>query len=956
MDDSGTRNCVEKRGEDKTKTRKRKKRGKKKRKSTTPDDASEGVGSVESNITSVKTKKLKKEGASAEAPADELENPTEAAESHAMAVVASKEAKSSGFFSDKTFKSLPLLPQTQQAIEGMGFEKLTKIQAISIPSLLMGKDVVGAAKTGSGKTLAFLVPAIELVARAKFKPRNGTGVMCITPTRELALQIYGVLTELMAHHPQTHGLIMGGANRSREADKLSKGVNIVIATPGRLLDHLRNTKGFLFKNLKVLIVDEADRILQIGFEQDLRDIINILPKDRQSMLFSATQTQNVKDIARISVTKTPVYVGVDDDAQLATADNVEQGFCVVPSEKRFLLLFTFLRKNLKKKIMVFFSSCNAVKFYAELLNYIDIPCMDIHGRMKQTKRTSTFFRFKERNHGILLCTDVAARGLDIPNVDWIVQYDPPDDPKEYIHRVGRTARGAKGKGRALLMLIPQEVGFIKYLRKARVTMNEYEFPDKKIARVQDALEKLVGKNYHLNKSARDGYRSYIMSYASHSLKDIFNVHELDLMGVAQAFGFTTPPRVHLNLKASGKKVHRDRRRKGKKNNHFSSDHPYGKTGEKRQFSRLYCSFLQVYNDKVFDLLDESNHRKRFQRILKIRERRRKKKGESSRKNRGEQIRPEVFVDSLKRHRVRSVAQVVRLLRKGMRCRVVRATSSNEQSSRSHAIFQLVLEVEDASHGADVAVLRRSKLNLVDLAGSERWIEESLGKAKKNSSSSLGKPGFVNRIKETAQAKKVRLTTNFSEHTTINKSLSALGNCIAALTDTSRVHVPFRDSQLTRLLSDSLGGNTRTTLVAVVNPSRDSADDTAATIRFAERAKNVRSHVTVNEIVSDATLLKRARIKIAQLQQDMRKAVSGATEKLRKECKKLRQKLSAAETESKNSRHRIRQLETRVREAAISDDTKTSESRSPTASTRANRMGEEGEKSRRENAMERRARK
>merc|ERR1711871_1454192 len=129
---------------------------------------------------------------------------------------------------------------------------------------------------------------------------------------------------------------MGGANRSREADRLKKGVNIIVATPGRLLDHLRNTKGFVFKNLKVLIVDEADRILQIGFEQDLRAITKILPSDRQSMLFSATQTQNVADIARIAVKGKPVYVGVDDNAQLATADNLEQGYCVVPSEKRFL--------------------------------------------------------------------------------------------------------------------------------------------------------------------------------------------------------------------------------------------------------------------------------------------------------------------------------------------------------------------------------------------------------------------------------------------------------------------------------------------------------------------------------------------------------------------------------------------------------------------------------------------
>jgi len=496
--------------------------------------------------------------------------------------VTSKNSKQ-GFFTEKKFKELPLLAETQKAIDEMKFEFLTKIQAISIPSLLAGRDIEGAAKTGSGKTLAFLIPTIELLARAKFKPRNGIGAIVITPTRELALQIYGVLTEIIKFHPQSHGLVMGGANRSREAEKLRRGVNIVVATPGRLLDHLRNTKGIMFKNLKVLVVDEADRILQIGFEQDLRDIIKILPSERQSMLFSATQTQNVADIARICVRSKPVYVGVHDDAQLSTADNLEQGYVVVQSADKFRLLFTFLRKNLKKKIIVFFASCNEVKFYSELLNYVDVPVTELHGRMKQTKRSSTFFRFKERNHGILLATDVAARGLDIPDVDYVVQYDPPSDPKEYIHRVGRTARGG-GSGRSLLFLLPQELGFIKYLKLAKVSMSEYEFPTKKIARVQEALEKLVSKNYYLHKSARDGYRSFLMSYASHALKTIFNVHELDLVGVAKSFGFSVPPRVHLPLKNSGKKVHRGRRRNSGKGN-FSNDHPYGRAGEQRQFSR-----------------------------------------------------------------------------------------------------------------------------------------------------------------------------------------------------------------------------------------------------------------------------------------------------------------------------------------------------------------------------------
>ena len=197
-------------------------------------------------------------------------------------------------------------------------------RARTIPPLLAGRDVLGAAKTGSGKTLAFLIPAIELLHSLKFKPRNGTGIIVITPTRELALQIFGVARELMEFHSQTFGIVIGGANRRQEAEKLMKGVNMLIATPGRLLDHLQNTKGFVFKNLKALIIDEADRILEIGFEDEMRQIIKILPnEDRQSMLFSATQTTKVEDLARISLRPGPLFINVVPETDNSTADGLE---------------------------------------------------------------------------------------------------------------------------------------------------------------------------------------------------------------------------------------------------------------------------------------------------------------------------------------------------------------------------------------------------------------------------------------------------------------------------------------------------------------------------------------------------------------------------------------------------------------------------------------------------------
>lgn len=162
----------------------------------------------------------------------------------------------------QTFKDLNLSEKTMKAIQGMGFEKMTQIQQRGIPPLMAGRDVLGAAKTGSGKTLAFLIPAVEMLSALRFKPRNGTGVIVVSPTRELALQIFGVARELMAHQSQTYGIVIGGANRRAEAEKLDKGVNLVIATPGRLLDHLQNTKGFVTRNIKALVIDEADRYVR----------------------------------------------------------------------------------------------------------------------------------------------------------------------------------------------------------------------------------------------------------------------------------------------------------------------------------------------------------------------------------------------------------------------------------------------------------------------------------------------------------------------------------------------------------------------------------------------------------------------------------------------------------------------------------------------------------------------
>lgn len=313
-----------------------------------------------------------------------------------------------------------------------------------------------------------------------------------------------------------------------------------------------------------------------------------MPKKRQTALFSATQTKKVADLVRLSLKK-PIFIEVKSLDNVATVKGLTQGYVVCESDKRFLLLFTFLKKMMNKKVMVFMSSCAAVKYYDELLNYIDIPVKCLHGKKKQSARASVFYEFSSAEKGVLICTDVAARGLDIPKVDWIVQFDPPDDPREYIHRVGRTARGADGVGKALLFLLTEELGFLRYLKSHGVGVDQFEVPSNKVANIQTQLERLIEKNYHLHRSSREAYSSYIRAYQAHALKDCFDVTKLDLARIAKSFGFSSPPKIDLNMKHRVKKGSKPAKgAAGAATGHkFSADNPYGKreASDKRQFAR-----------------------------------------------------------------------------------------------------------------------------------------------------------------------------------------------------------------------------------------------------------------------------------------------------------------------------------------------------------------------------------
>ncbi|KYN17604.1 putative ATP-dependent RNA helicase pitchoune, partial [Trachymyrmex cornetzi] len=391
-----------------------------------------------------------------------------------------------------------LILSQMKAMENTGFIHMTEIQALAIPTLLEGRDLVGVAKTVSDKTLAFLIPAVKLIYRWKFMPYNGTGGIIISTTRE---------------RPKCKNLEKG---------------SISVTTPKRLLNHLQNILDFFYKNFQRLIIGEADLILDIEYEEELKSSIFFPVKRRQTILFSATHTQ------KVAIIKKPIYVEVDDDKEMATVEGLQQGYIACPSEKRFLLLFMFLKKN-KKKMMVFFNSCMSVKYYHELLNYIDLPMMSIHSKQKQTKRITTFHQFCNASSRILLFTDVAARDLDIPDVNW-----------EYIRRIGRTARGDDSSGHALLILRPEELGFLHYLEIAHVSINEYKFSWNKIAAIQLQLEKLISKNYFLHQLVKEAFKNNVRAYYSHHLK-LFDIETLDLPKFAKSFGFTVPSAMDLSI-------------------------------------------------------------------------------------------------------------------------------------------------------------------------------------------------------------------------------------------------------------------------------------------------------------------------------------------------------------------------------------------------------------------------
>ncbi|NWR72585.1 DDX10 helicase, partial [Centropus unirufus] len=443
------------------------------------------------------------------------------------------------------FSDFPLSKKTLKGLQEAQYRLVTEIQRQTIGLALQGKDVLGAAKTGSGKTLAFIVPALELLYRQQWTSADGLGVLIISPTRELAYQTFKVLRKVGKNHEFSAGLIIGGKDLKEETERIHH-INMLICTPGRLLQHMDETSYFYASDLQMLILDEADRILDMGFADTMNAIIENLPKKRQTLLFSATQTKSVKDLARLSL-KDPEYVWVHEKAKFSTPATLNQNYVVCELQQKVNMLYSFLRSHLKKKSIVFFASCKEVQYLFRVFCKLQpgLPVMALHGKQHQMKRMEVYTCFVRKKAAVLFATDIAARGLDFPAVNWVIQFDCPEDANTYIHRVGRTARYKEG-GEALLVLLPsEEKGMVEQLAQRKVPISEIKINPEKLTDVQKRMQAFLAQDQDLKDKAQRCFVSYLRSVYLMKNKEVFDVFKLPLAEYALSLGLAMAPRVRF---------------------------------------------------------------------------------------------------------------------------------------------------------------------------------------------------------------------------------------------------------------------------------------------------------------------------------------------------------------------------------------------------------------------------
>ncbi|KAJ1459304.1 P-loop containing nucleoside triphosphate hydrolase protein [Pelagophyceae sp. CCMP2097] len=473
--------------------------------------------------------------------------------------------------SEAKFASLPISARTILGLNSAKFETMKPIQQAAIPHALAGRDVLGAARTGSGKTLAFVIPALELLYREKWSGSDGLGVLIISPTRELALQTFEVLRVVGSKHDISAGLVTGG-KRDIDAEKLRVGkMCLLVATPGRVLHHLEETPGFDASRVLALVIDEADRIVDMGFSPQLQAIVNYLPSERHTMLFSATLTgpsvsissgpsedtrlgrlKNLVDASTVEfvVAQTEGEGVLDSNAKAPTPKLLQQCYVKVNLDDKLDVVHSFIKSHTKAKSIIFVSACAQARYLHEALRGLQpgVPLSSLHGKLSQQKRTAVYIDFCQKEHAVLFATDVASRGLDFQGgVDWVVQLDAPEDAECYVHRVGRAARN-KRKGDAMLVLLPsEEARVVEWLREARVPINKLSVNPAHFKKhpTKAHVSALLAQRPEMRALAERAFKSYVRSVALARDKAAFAVGQLPLAAFAASLGLAAAPRLKL---------------------------------------------------------------------------------------------------------------------------------------------------------------------------------------------------------------------------------------------------------------------------------------------------------------------------------------------------------------------------------------------------------------------------
>ena len=359
-----------------------------------------------------------------------------------------------------TFESLGLSPLLLKAIEEKGYKEPSPIQAKAIPQILQKKDVLASAQTGTGKTAGFTLPILQLLSTQKDTGKRKIKVLILTPTRELAAQIYDNVQEYSAHLPITSTVIFGGVGANPQIKTLRRGVDILIATPGRLLD-LENQGALSLRDIEILVLDEADRMLDMGFARDINKVLSLVPDKRQNLLFSATFSKEIKKLAG-NILHNPV--SVEAAPENTTAEKVDQKVFFVDKDKKTTLLIKLISDGNWKQVLVFTRTKHRADRISKKLEKLKISSASIHGNKSQGARTRALSGFKDGTVRVLVATDIAARGLDIPLLPRVINFELPNVPEDYVHRIGRTGR-AGASGEAISLVSEDELEYVGGIEK-----------------------------------------------------------------------------------------------------------------------------------------------------------------------------------------------------------------------------------------------------------------------------------------------------------------------------------------------------------------------------------------------------------------------------------------------------------------------------------------------------------